>query len=123
METAKEKSEREKASWQYRAIEVTRGPGTKTGAILLAVLGKQRATVPQFRGSARITSDGYMLCNFMSRSGQIHMSAFVGSVEEVVANFRRLADHLKLTDAERTEMFTKLREWVGTDYRSNKTWQ
>lgn len=116
-ETDKERRERERAHWKYRAVKATNGPNTRLGAILLAVLKKQRGTLPRFASSAVVTSDGFILCTFTTREGVIHNGAFVGSVADLVANFRGLADHLKLTDAERTEMFNAVRGWIAHDYR------
>jgi hypothetical protein len=120
MDDQKTKAEKDRASWQYRAVEATRGPETKLGAILLAVLDKQRRTIPQFRGKATITSDGFVMCNFLAKDGGLRLGAFVCDVDDLVRNFRGLADHLKLSDAERKEMFQAVRNWIGTDYRSNK---
>lgn len=117
-ETDKERIERERASWQYRAIEATQGPRSMLGAILLAVLGKQRRTVPQFRGQATITSNGFVLCDYLDKSGQIRFGAFLCDVADLTRNFRGLADHLRLTDAERVEMFDALRNWIAKDYRA-----
>lgn len=116
-ETTKERRERERASWQYRAIEATQGPNTKLGAILLAVLRKQRNTRPQFVGSATITSDGFIMCDFIAGNGRYHYGAFVCAVEDLVHNFRGLAEHLRLKDSEAEEMFNEVRSWIGRDYR------
>lgn len=112
--------EAERASWKYRAIEATRGPQSQLGAILLAALGKQRNTRPQFVGSATITSDGFIMCSFIGKDGRHHMGAFVGDVADLVRNFRGLADHLKLNDLERVEMFAAVKQWIAVDYRANK---
>ena len=112
-----EKQEMERASWQFRAIEATHGPKSKLGAILLAVLERQRRTRPQFVGKATITSDGFVMCSFTDKHGNHHLGAFVCEVDELVRNFSGLADHLKLDDIERLQMFAALRNWIATDYR------
>lgn len=112
-----DKQEAERATWQYRAVEATGGPKSLLGAILLAVLKKQRNTRPQFIGNATITSDGFVMCSFVTRDGEHKHSAFVCDVPDLVRNFRGLADHLKLTDAERNELFLAVRNWIATDYR------
>ncbi len=113
-------SEAARATWQYRAIAATRGNQSKLGTILIAILGRQRQTRPQFGSSATITSDGFVMSRFIGRDGEGHEGAFVCGVADLTRNFRGLADHLKLRDGERGEMFTALRQWIALDYRANK---
>jgi hypothetical protein len=122
-ETDAERIERQRAAWQFRAIQATEGPRTKLGRILLAVLRKQRNSRPQFVGSATITSDGFVTCDFIDQHGQYHYGDFVCDVADLVHNFRGLAEHLRLKDAEAEAMFQEVRNWIGRDYRvdgSNK---
>jgi hypothetical protein len=113
--------EEERATWQYRAVAATKGNQSQLGCILLAVIGKNAKHPPQFICGASITSDGFIMCSFVDRDGVGHMGAFVGSVSDLVTNFRGLADFLKLNDVDRTEMFDKVRAWIKTDYRTKKT--
>ncbi len=61
-----------------------------------------------------------MQANFVGKDGRAHHSAFVGSVSDLVRNARGLADHLKLTDADRAELFAAVRDWVVTDYSDGR---
>ena len=111
--------------WIERAIVATtdgaNGP-SKLGALLRAVLG-YRSMPPCFNtAGAVITSDGFVLCGFTDRHGEYHMGAFVGSLVELIKNFRGLADHLKLTDDQRKALFDEVRKWCHTDYRDRKEW-
>ena len=115
-----ERREFARSTWQYRAIEATRGNQSQLGAILIAVLGKGRNTLPRFATSATITSDGFVQAGFVTKGGEHKASAFVGSVRELCDNFSGLADHLQLTDGERIEMFAKVRAWITLDYRADK---
>lgn len=113
--------ERQRATWQYRAVLATGGNKSQLGAIVIAVLGKAPDNPPRFGSAAVITSDGYVQAHFQTKDGVWHQGAFVGAVDDLVANFRGLADHLKLSDAERVEMFDELRKWISVDYRANAT--
>lgn len=112
-----EEQERERATWQYRAIAATKGNTSRLGCILLAVLGRNAKHPPWFGANAVITSDGYVLSHFTGKDGVMHYGAFVGSVNDLVKNFRGLAEHLKLSDKEQAEMFVQLQQWIQRDYR------
>lgn len=117
-----EAQERERLTWQYRAIAATKGQTTRLGTILLAVMGKTLDTglrnPPSYGPSAVITVDGYVISNFVDRRGQMHVGALVGTLEDVLVNFRNLADVLKLDDKDREDMFMQLRMWISHDYRN-----
>lgn len=116
-----EAQEKERQSWQYRAIEATRGQQSRLGTLLLAVLGKTVDSglkhPPSFGPSGVITPDSFVLSNFIDRNGTAHVGVVVGSLEDVIDNFRNLADVLKLDDAERVELFAELRMWISADNR------
>ena len=42
----------------------------------------------------------------------------IGSIIAVRDSMRRLADHCKLTDPQREDLFAELRRWVKRDYRA-----
>lgn len=114
------------AQWRQRAILATWNDQaqdwSKLGHLLMCVIGKEQGIcAPRFDGSATVTSDGFVLCNFVGRDGRYHGNAMVGTMVDIVNNFRGLADHLKLSDADRVELFKLLRNWIKTDYRSEKT--
>jgi hypothetical protein len=107
-----------RATWQFRAEEATQGNGSKLGAILLGVLHRTPHQPPAYGSKAAITTDDKVFCDYLDQSGVYHRAAYVCEVGELVSNFRGLADHLKLTDAERKEMFAELRKWIVKDYRA-----
>lgn len=107
-----------RATWQYRAVEATTGNRTKLGAIVIAILGKAPSNPPAFNNVARITANGLILCDYWERDGSVYRGALVGTVQEVVGNFNGLADHLKLSDGQRVEMFGRLRAWITEDERA-----
>lgn len=114
------RQEAERASWQYRAIEATRGNTTRAGAILLAALGKNAKHPPGFGPSCVITPDGVVLSNFVDRHGVMHVGLAVCDVEDLISNFRRLAEHCKFNDEEHEALFSTLRKWVIIDYRADE---
>lgn len=107
-------------SWQDRAIEATGGNRSQLGAILLAMLARvpRYSSFPRFSGLATVTSDGFVMCNFYDKAGVFRPGAFVCDVEDLRDNFRGLADHLKLNDADRNAMFAELLKWIARDYRA-----
>lgn len=108
----------QRQTWEYRAIVATQGPRTQLGAVLLAVLGKQRLTRPQFGASAIILEDGAVVSDFTDRAGRNLGARRVYSVQELTDNFSRLADRLLLSDEDRIAMFAKVRSWIFKDYRT-----
>lgn len=108
--------------WRVKAILATKGNQSRLGCILIAVLGKSHRIKngSRFDTSASITSDGFVMCGFRQASGHYHPGAFVGSVRDLVDNFRGLADHLKLSDKDRIELFDKVKAWITVDYRAKK---
>lgn len=121
-------------SWQGRALAQTRG---KLAAVVLVVLFFEygeamkvllRAAFPGFRdisrpffcGGATIVKTGRIVCNMIGRDGFPVRSMLVfDSEEDMVGQFRALADRLKLTDAERVDMTELLKKWVVADLRIN----
>lgn len=118
-----DKHQREKIedSWQGRAKRATGGNTSRLGLILLAVIGQTPADRPMIsikRGAA-IMPDGTVVADCMLRFQMEYRATALGTVQEIVGNFRGLADHLKLSDAERLEMFDLLRKWMGKDLRAD----
>lgn len=111
----------EQASWQYKAIVATRGNQTMLGAIFLQIIGKSAKHPPQIIGTASVDEEG--LCWTLLRKahgGEIAEGVVcLGELSAIVDEFRRLADHLKLDDAERIELFEELRKWVAVDLRAD----
>lgn len=107
------------STWQDKCLTAARN--TKTGAILRAALERNDEGAPTFGHRASITSDGFIIADFTSQSGEFHMGAFVGSFTELTDNVNRLAAHCKLTDDETKELDAVVARWAGcgtqSDYR------
>ena len=91
---------------------------TQTHAILACAMGREPMTTAKFVGKATVTSDGFVMCDFVDHDGQGRRGAFIGSWDELQANLVGLIAHLGLGEAELAELNTLVRSWVGTDYRS-----
>lgn len=102
--------------------------GTKTGAILRCALGLNRTTGdskgpqtevigPAFIGKASVTSDGYVMCNYIDRDGTPHMGAFVGSVSDLDDNLKHVRNFMGLTAEQYNALTAAVADWIATDYR------
>jgi hypothetical protein len=105
--------------WQYRAIKHQSGNQTQLGALVIAICGKRPSNPPRIMGSGLIDEDGNILVTFHSRAGQMHQAFKYCTVQEMTAEFSRLADVLQLSDEERIEMFGEVRRWIGKDLRAD----
>lgn len=92
--------------------------GTQTGAILACIFGEDREAEPRFEGKAIVTSDGFLMANFVDRNGAYHHGAFVGAVSDLDENLLRLKRHMDLTNAEYNALTALAADWVAQDYRS-----
>lgn len=104
--------------WQWKALQATRG--TRFGAILACASERYydaAPATPRFVGRASVTSDGFVMCNFVDQRGNGHRGAFVGAIADLNANVSGLADHLALNDAERLALGALISRWIGADYR------
>jgi hypothetical protein len=101
-------------NWKDKALRATKQ--TQLGAILRCALQVERSAVPRFTSKAVITSDGYIQANFVDRDGVTRHMAFVGDVASLKDNVVGLAKHLKLSETERSEIFTTFKDWIITDY-------
>jgi hypothetical protein len=111
----------ERDTWQYRAIQFCRGNQTPLGTILLAVIGRNAKNPPWYGTAAEIRADGLVVSSFTDRHRKLHYPALVCGVTELVDMFSRLADDLKLADADRIEMFRQVRQWCARDLRRGIT--
>ena len=115
---------KKRTPWAERALLAT--SGSRFGAIIHCALRVQsrlpesaeKEPTPRFCGGAIVTSDGFVMCDFIDRGGVGHLGAFVGSFGDFKRNQDGLAIHLRLTPKERFDFFAVLSGWIATDYRS-----
>lgn len=118
--------------WQAKALATADG---KTFVVLLSVLAHNfddgmevllrvvfpgfTSIMPPFLSTAgKITKGGHIVADMVGVSGKITKRALLYRNEtELRDDFRRLADHLKLDDADRASMFAAVRRWVVCDFR------
>lgn len=108
----------EQGTWQYKAVVACRGNQTLIGTILLTLIDRPAKNPPQVLTTATVDEHGLLWAGLRTRRGQEGV-ALLGSVQDIRDEFRRLADYLKLDDAERIELFEELRKWVAVDLRAN----
>ncbi len=94
---------------QNKLLAATRG--SQLGAIIRCALGVERDAEPRFEGKATVTSDGFIMCNFIDRNGDGHWGAFVGSHSDYAANVHGVADHCRMNTKDRVYFFAKMSEW------------
>jgi hypothetical protein len=125
-------------SWQGRAIACTNGQGHML-AVLMSLFADahdetfpwlMRSIFPDWRGvctpflcsSPKIDKAGQIVADVALRGGEIKKDHVVFDSERAMEGaFRRLADWLKLDDADRVELFDEVRAWVKADMRLDPT--
>jgi len=115
-ETAEQFAARQR--WDYRVVAATGARSTRFGAIILAILGKSRAT-RAFGPSAMITAQGNIVSRFTDKDGNSAVVK-VCDIDDFVYNLSTLADNLQLNDQDRIDLFAKARAWISSDARANK---
>lgn len=109
-------------------------PKDKMAAIVLSMLahsyeaGMWPLMIVTFPGFVSIVPPFVITCAKISRQGRVYLDmttkgydvirviAFA-SEREMEGEFRKLADLLKLNDADRREMFGAVKRWIVADYR------
>lgn len=104
--------------WYARAIRETKGNQTQLGCLVIALGVEEPKNPPRFstRG-ATILPSGQFIVTAQIPTGYMGLTRSLGPVEDVVTALRNLADRLKLTDADRIELFDELRKFVRHDFR------
>lgn len=135
-------------NWARKAIRATKGNQSLLGCVVIAMLGRAASNPPRFISpTAKIDAVGRIFCPLEDRHGRrwieypervpdVPGSLLMrtpradewsaggitfspGTVTEVRDELRRLADHLKLIDADRTAMFEEFRKWIESDARAS----
>ena len=119
--------------WQCRVLRASHG---KLRHVLLAALAQEyfaampvlmpvafpgfvKLTHPILSGYATIVWSGRMVCDLIEWDGTRKKETIYDSLDEYIGEVRRLADALKLDDADREQMFTVMQKWVVADHRIN----
>ena len=119
--------------WQCRVLRASHG---KLRQVVLVMLAKEYAAAmpvllrvafpgfvdlsrPMLIGYATIVWSGRMVCDLIEWDGTRKKETIYDSLDEYIGEVRRLADALKLDDADREQMFTVMQKWVVADHRIN----
>lgn len=123
-------------SWQGRVLAAAKG---QTGAVVLSVLAHNfdgailtlcQVVFPGFSGieapfmcsAAKVNKAGWVVADVAMRDGRIAKDAKIFASEiELRDEMRRLADRIKLSDADRVQFFAAVQKWVVADQRLDPT--
>lgn len=122
-------------TWQGRCVAAATG---QTSAVLMSVLchnyeeaavalyhlifpGFTHVPAPYLESAGRIAKNGSVIARVRGRDGKLRWKAIYSSEIALRDNFRQLADSLKLSDADRTELFGAVKRWVVADRRLDPT--
>lgn len=103
--------------WTYR-VALASFTVDPTGALVRAVIGKNMKHGMAYVSYATIDKAGIMRASVRAIDGSVHAAMPIGTVQAVRDEFRRLADHCRLSDSEREALFEELRKWVTRDERA-----
>lgn len=105
--------------WRFRAVKALRGNQTQLGCVVIAVCQRSHLHgAPKYASKAMITKDGVVCAGHMNAHGKTYPLAPIMTVQNLVDEWRRLADQIGASDAERKSMFDELRKWVVRDDRA-----
>lgn len=122
--------------WQGRCLSAAKG---KTAAVLLSVLahnyddamlpllqavfpGFTSLAAPFFSTAGKVAKGGQIVADMVTKTGKVSKDFQIYRNEiDLRDDFRRLADHLKLNDTERAELFGAVKRWVVADRRLDPT--
>jgi hypothetical protein len=120
-------------SWQGRALRFARdNPQLKTALLslladnydetlpflLAAVYGDWTIRAPFYCSNPKINKRGCIVADLIGPDGYRYKDAVIFLSEmQMEGTFRKLADRLKLSDAERIDLFVAVRHWVKADQR------
>lgn len=126
-----------RGSWPGRALEFARHmPQLRTALLsvladnfdetmpflLHAVTGISSITAPYYVSSPKIDKRGCIVADLIGTDGWKYKNAVIFLNQwQMESTFRRLADKLKLADADRIDLFIAVRHWVKADQRLDPT--
>jgi hypothetical protein len=120
-------------SWQAQALAEAKGQtgmvllsmidhtyGTDTLRVLLPLIfpGYIEPSLPCLASCGKVDKSGAVVADVIMKDHRLVKDQIVYPTELALRDdFRRLADHLKLPDADRVEMFKCVQRWVVADRR------
>lgn len=83
---------------------------------------QQTLKAPFLCSVGKIDKNGRIIADAILFDGAVKVSKVIfASERDLEYEFRKLADHLKLSDNERIEMFDAVKRWVASDQRLDPT--
>lgn len=133
MSLLKKHADEVREMWQSRCLRASTG---KLRKVIIVALAKEypaalvtlmKATFPGFvdfdrpffTSYAHINLAGQIVCDMIDHDGS-KVVASIGDEDSFISAVRHLADQLKLSDADRSEMFIVLQKWIASDKRVNQ---
>jgi hypothetical protein len=125
-----------KDTWQAKVLT---GAGGHLGAVIMSVLahnfdeampillevvfpGFRSITAPFYCSAAKIDKAGRVVADVIGLKGDLFRDSKIFDSEiQMRDTFRGLADRLKLSDTDRTELFKCVQKWVVADRRLDPT--
>jgi len=123
-----------KDTWQGRCVMAARG---RTAMVLMSALchsyeessvllyrlifGSDKVKAPYLESCGRVAKNGTIVARVRGRNGLITEEVIYANEIALRDEFRRLADQLKLCDADRVELFGAVKRWVVADRRLDPT--
>lgn len=91
--------------------------------LLCAVFGEVIGiAAPFYCSNPKIDKAGRVVADMIDKHGRkIHGSVIFANEDQMQGVLRRLADRLRLSDAERIDLFIAARHWVKADWRLDPT--
>lgn len=126
-------AEQLRQSWPGRALEFARGNLQLRTALmslladnydealpflLAAIFDEWTIKAPFYCSNPKINKAGCIIADLVMPDGLLYKDAIIFRSERQMEKiFRRLADKLKLSDTDRSDMFAAIRHWVKADQR------
>lgn len=118
--------------WQCRLLAETRGKAAAVVLVMLANMYYEALEVmlrvvfpgfvqikpPLYTGFATIKPTGVVVCDYMDADQHVYRNVIVyDSEDDLIKEFRDIADRLKFSDEDRAAMFAMIKKWVSRDER------
>lgn len=90
--------------------------------LLAAVFGEWHIKAPFYCSNPKIDKYGAVIADIIMPDGYKYKGSIIfANTHQMETIFRRLADKLKFSDAERIDLFVAIRHWIKADQRFDPT--
>lgn len=109
----------EQESWPFKALVALKDDPIARDIMVCLIGRTPKDGKRRITSTATVDKAGLVWCNVSYGLNAPAKTVCLGEITDIRDEFRRLADHLKLEDAERLELFNELRMWVSYDMRAD----